>query len=137
MHNKSITIINQVAQLEVLANTLERISYEWNIPMDIILSLNLVIEELVTNIIFYGYDDKNEHEIHIHLSYKNKIIQMQIEDDGKEFNPLLVLEPEMDKTIENSKIGGLGIHFVRKIMDDISYQRSNNKNKLTLTKRVA
>jgi serine/threonine-protein kinase RsbW len=137
MHNKSITIINQVAQLEVLANTLERISYEWNIPMDIILSLNLVIEELVTNIIFYGYDDKNEHEINIHLSYKNKLLQMQIEDDGKEFNPLLVLEPEMDKTIENSKIGGLGIHFVRKIMDDISYQRSNNKNKLTLTKRVA
>lgn len=136
MYKKSITIINQIAQLEILAHTLEKISFEWNISMDIILNINLVLEELVTNIIFYGYDDNNEHVINIDLSYGNKTLKMKIEDDGREFNPLLAVEPEAVRTIENSRIGGLGIHFVRKIMDKISYKRSNNKNSLTLIKNI-
>ena len=136
MAEKVITISNQITQLEVLANAMENISEEWDIPMNISLSLNLVLEELVTNIIFYGYDDKNDHEIIIGLSYDNNIMQLQIEDDGREFNPLLMAEPDLDVAIENRKIGGLGIHFVRKIMDDIIYVRSENKNILTMKKNI-
>lgn len=136
MAEKVITISNQITQLEVLANAMENISEEWDIPMNISLSLNLVLEELVTNIIFYGYDDKNDHEISISLSYDNNIMQLQIEDDGREFNPLLMAEPDLDVAIENRKIGGLGIHFVRKIMDDIIYVRSESKNILTMKKNI-
>jgi anti-sigma regulatory factor (Ser/Thr protein kinase) len=136
MAEKAITISNQITQLEVLANAMENISEEWDIPMNISLSFNLVLEELVTNIIFYGYDDKNDHEIRIGLSYDNNIMQIQIEDDGREFNPLLMAEPDLDVAIENRKIGGLGIHFVRKIMDDIIYLRSENKNILTMKKNI-
>ncbi len=136
MSDKNITIINQLEQLEYLSNTMEMISVEWNIPMSIVLNLNLVLEELVTNIIFYGYEDRDKHEINIKLSYRDKIIKVQIEDDGREFDPLQVPEPTKEKTIEESKIGGLGIHFVRKIMDDITYLRLDNKNRLTLTKLI-
>ena len=136
MAEKAITISNQITQLEVLANAMENISEEWDIPMNISLSFNLDLEELVTNIIFYGYDDKNDHEIRIGLSYDNNIMQIQIEDDGREFNPLLMAEPDLDVAIENRKIGGLGIHFVRKIMDDIIYLRSENKNILTMKKNI-
>ena len=133
---KNITIINQLDQLEYVANIMELISEEWNIPTNIALSLNLVLEELVTNIIFYGYNDNDEHKININLSYVDKIIKVEIEDDGKEFDPLQLPVPALSKTIEESKIGGLGIHFVRKIMDDITYQRLGNKNRLTLTKQI-
>jgi len=136
MADKNITIINQLEQLEYLADTMELISGEWDIPMNIALNLNLVLEEVVTNIIFYGYDDKDEHEININLSYEDNIIMIQIEDDGREFDPLQAPEPDTEKTIEESKIGGLGIHFVRTIMDDIKYQRLDNKNTLTLTKHI-
>ena len=136
MADKNITIINQLEQLEYLADTMELISGEWDIPMNIALNLNLVLEEVVTNIIFYGYDDKDEHEININLSYKDNIIKVQIEDDGREFDPLQAPEPDKEKTIEESKIGGLGIHFVRTIMDDINYLRLGNKNRLTLTKHI-
>ena len=136
MADKNITIINHLDQLEYLAHVLEEISGEWNIPMKIALNLNLVLEELVTNIIFYGYEDKDEHEININLSYKNNTIKVQIEDDGRQFDPLQVPEPDIEKTVEDRKIGGLGIHFVRKIMDDINYLRLDNKNRLTLTKRI-
>ena len=137
MLEKNITIINQVEQLEELAGILETVSEEWDIPMKVSLNLNLVLEELITNIIFYGYDDKNEHLIYIRLYKKDNEIEIQIEDDGKEFNPLLVAEPDIDESIENRKIGGLGIHFVRKIMDDMNYRRSDGKNILTLTKNIA
>lgn len=133
---KNITILNQLDQLEYLANIMEMISEEWNIPTNIALNLNLVLEELVTNIIFYGYDDNDEHKININLAYQDKIIRVQIEDDGKEFDPLKVPIPAIGKTIENSKIGGLGIHFVRNIMDDVNYLRLGNKNRLTLTKHI-
>jgi Anti-sigma regulatory factor (Ser/Thr protein kinase) len=137
MLEKNITIINQVEQLEELAGILETVSEEWDIPMKVSLNLNLVLEELITNIIFYGYDDKNEHRIFIRLYKKDNEIEIQIEDDGKEFNPLLVAEPDIDESIENRKIGGLGIHFVRKIMDGMNYRRSDDKNILTLTKNIA
>ena len=137
MLEKNITIVNQVEQLEDLAGILETVSEEWDIPMKVSLNLNLVLEELITNIIFYGYDDKNEHLIYIRLYKKDNEIEIQIEDDGKEFNPLLVAEPDIDESIENRKIGGLGIHFVRKIMDSMNYRRSDDKNILTLTKNIA
>jgi anti-sigma regulatory factor (Ser/Thr protein kinase) len=136
MDEKKITISNRLDQLEILANALESISGKWDIPMNATLNLNLVLEELITNIIFYGYDDTNEHEINIHLSYHDKIVQIQIEDDGKEFNPLLYAKPDTDLSLDERKIGGLGIHFVRKIMDDITYIRSDNKNRLTMKKNI-
>ena len=137
MLKHNITIVNKITQLEELAKSIETISEEWDLPMTISMNLNLVLEELVTNIIFYGYDDSTEHEINIRMSFSDRAIEMQIEDDGKEFNPLFYKEPNIDGTIEERKIGGLGIFFVRKIMDNITYQRINNKNVLTLLKNIA
>ena len=104
--------------------------------MSLGMNLNLVLEELVTNIIFYGYVDTNEHKIIIDLSRDNSIFRMQIEDDAKEFNPLLMAEPNIENSIEDRKIGGLGIFFVRKIMDTMTYERVDNKNILTMTKTI-
>ena len=137
MAEKILKITNQIAQLEILANTLDNISEEWGIPMNTSLSLNLVLEELVTNIIFYGYDDKDEHQISIHMSYIDHSFQIIIEDDAREFNPLTKAEPDLDADIESRSIGGLGIHFVRQIMDTFTYVRQENKNIVTLTKNIA
>lgn len=137
MAEKILTITNQIAQLEILANTLDSISEEWGIPMNTSLSLNLVLEELVTNIIFYGYEDKDEHQIVIHLSYDDRSFQIVIEDDAREFNPFTRAEPDLDADVENRSIGGLGIHFVRQIMDTFTYTRKENKNIVTLTKNIA
>ncbi|NOU48219.1 MAG: ATP-binding protein [Bacteroidales bacterium] len=136
MAEKVFSINNQLAEIAVIADTLESLSDEWNIPMNITLSLNLVLEELVSNTILYGYDDTDEHKIEIHLSFIDEIVSIQIEDDGREFNPLLVAEVDVDLPIEERKIGGLGIHLVRKIMDEIVYERIDNKNILRLTKNI-
>ena len=137
MFEKKLTIINQISQLEELARFFEEISDEWDLPMSASLNLNLVLEELVTNIIFYGYEDQNKHEITVVVILDNKLINIQLEDDGKEFDPLSIPEPDINLAIEDRKIGGLGIHFVRKIMDKIDYKRLDNRNILTLSKNIS
>ncbi len=136
MFKKEISIKNQLTQLEVLVNELEILSEEWELPMSISLNLNLVLEELITNTIFYGYEDQDEHFIQIEISLENKVITMRITDDGKEFNPLLMAEPDIELSVEERKIGGLGIHFVRKLMDEVTYSRCAEKNILTLKKSI-
>jgi anti-sigma regulatory factor (Ser/Thr protein kinase) len=133
---KHISIVNQLAQLDELAVAIEGISEEWELPMSLSMNLNLVLEELVTNIIFYGYEDTNEHHINIMLDKEDKLITVQIEDDAREFNPLLMAEPNIENSIEDRKIGGLGIFFVRKIMEEVTYKRDGNKNVLTMTKSI-
>jgi serine/threonine-protein kinase RsbW len=137
MAEQEIIIGNQLDQIAVLAEALERLSDEWNIPMGVTLNLNLVLEELVSNIIFYGYDDTNQHIINILLSFDNDTMKMRIEDDGKEFNPLLYAEADINLSIEDRKIGGLGIFFVRKMMDEIHYERRSSKNILNMSKRIS
>ena len=136
MLQHKIIIQNQLSELETIATTLETVGENWDLPMSITLNLNLVLEELITNIIFYGYTDKNEHFIEINIDFDDSRIFLKVEDDGIAFNPLLKEEADISLPVEERAIGGLGIHFVRKIMDTISYERKNEKNILTMIKTV-
>ena len=59
---------------------------------------------------------------------------MLVEDDGKPFNPLEAEDPAVSQDLDSINIGGLGIHLVKKMMDDIDYQRVKGKNRLILKK---
>jgi serine/threonine-protein kinase RsbW len=137
MKEKTITIKNQLEQITLLAEELEILAETWDIPMEMMLSMNLVLEELITNIIFYGYEDTLEHSIHIRFAVDQTMLKIQLEDDAKAFDPLQAPEPKLDQPIEERKIGGLGIHLVRSIMDEVSYQRIDNKNILSMVKDMA
>ena len=100
------------------------------------MEINLVLEELFTNVVFYAFDDKEDHIITLDFMLID-VHQMQIclADDGKPFN---LLEKKMDnvvdKPLEDRKIGGLGIHFVREMMNNVEYRRQDEKNVVILTK---
>ena len=128
------SVKNDLSQLSLIVEKLEEISNYWNLGDDVLFNINLAIEEIFTNIVFYAYDDKEEHEIVFRISRQNNRVIIDVEDDGKEFNPLDNPEPEhIDKPLEEREIGGLGIHFVKTIMNDVRYKRDGNKNILTLT----
>ncbi|UWZ83422.1 ATP-binding protein [Occallatibacter riparius] len=96
----------------------------------------LAIEELVTNCIHYGYEDKGEHTIVITLSVADQTLTMTLEDDGHEFDPLAQGTPDLTGPAEDRPIGGLGIHLLRSLADGMAYERRNGTNRLTLTKRL-
>ncbi len=98
--------------------------------------LNLVIEELFTNIVSYAYRDREEHWILVTISCGDGRLTVRIEDDGIPFNPAAARKPELEGPVENRKIGGLGIHLCKELMNNMQYRRENDRNILTLTKTL-
>ncbi len=110
---------------------------EWEINKDVEFSMNLALEEIVTNIIQHGYNGKEEYPITIRFTLDKHDLRIQVKDGAPEFNPLELPEPEdIGKPLEERNIGGLGIHLVKKFTDNFSYRRSNNKNIITLIKSL-
>lgn len=97
----------------------------------------LAIDELVTNCIKYGYDDAGEHVISILLSVEGETLGIQVIDDGHPFNPLDAPPPDLSADIEDRQEGGLGIFLLRKLSDDIAYERRDGTNCLTISKRIS
>ena len=136
MQTYHLTLLNQVSELDKIIIKLEEISEIWQIPARIVMEINLALEELFTNVVFYAFDDKDPHTIKVEFSLiDDHNMQLRLEDDGKPFN---LLEKNTGETIEQSleerQIGGLGIHFIKEMMGNIEYQRSGNNNIVLLTK---
>ena len=98
--------------------------------------VNLGLEEVVTNILKYGYDDQQEHQIEIALLSADSDLHIEVTDDGHEFNPLQHPEPDANQPLEDREPGGLGISFVRKLFDEVRYRREAGRNILMLRKHV-
>lgn len=95
---------------------------------------DLVIEELVTNTIKYGYDDANAHCVHVSVDFSGNTLTIEVRDDGHEFNPLSRETPDVTLPAEQRDIGGLGIHLVCQMSDDVRYERRDGWNVVTATK---
>jgi anti-sigma regulatory factor (Ser/Thr protein kinase) len=123
-------IKSKIEDLEQMNFTVQGFLEACDIIDQTIFKVNLILEELITNIIKYGFECKEtKQDISIYLSLKIKgKIYIRIEDVGMEFNPLYAPTPEIDLPIEDMKIGGLGIHLVKNIISDIDYQRIDEKN---------
>ena len=70
------------------------------------------------------------------IALDNNLVTIKIEDNGVMFNPLEKVDPDFPENVEDAKIGGLGIHIIRKLMDNVSYEREKGKNRLTMKKNI-
>jgi serine/threonine-protein kinase RsbW len=110
---------------------------EHRVSSDAACLVSLAIEELVTNCIKYGYDDSNDHTVNVVLSVDEGALNLEVIDDGRAFNPLELPAPDMSLALENRPIGGLGIHLLRELADEVRYERRDGTNRLVLTKRMS
>jgi anti-sigma regulatory factor (Ser/Thr protein kinase) len=97
---------------------------------------NLAIEELSTNCIKYGYSDQEVHLITVELEKLPHELILTFIDDGNAFDPLQQLAPDTTLPVEDRPIGGLGLHLLRQMSDDFAYARINEKNQVTLRKKL-
>jgi anti-sigma regulatory factor (Ser/Thr protein kinase) len=131
-----IELKNDLGEIGRLAAELELFCDQEELPVKTCLELNLVLEELVTNTISYGYSDHLSHLIRVDLQRQDDRVKVTIEDDGAEFNPLKAPPPHMSKNIDDLEPGGLGIHLVRELTDEAEYSREDGYNRLVLIKMV-
>lgn len=110
------------------------------LPMKVIFHLTLVLDELVTNIISYGYADFDEHPIDVTIGFQNNEISIRVEDDAEPFNILEdAPDPELEVPLEEREkpIGGMGVHLIKNMVSEIDYKREDGKNILLLTKNIS
>jgi len=132
----TLSLKNTLSELESLRDRLAEFGESASLTPKNIFDLNLVLDELFTNIVCYGQKDDPGCNIEVTLSQDRKTLTLSVEDSGIPFNPLEAEIPDLEKGIEERAVGGMGIHIVKSIVDEIQYQRKGNKNILTLTKRL-
>ena len=134
--NKSFVIENQIEELTSLSGKIDDLAEEWKLSQALAMNMNLVIEEAVSNIIFYAFKDKGKHEIGISVSLNNNQLTIKVTDDGTPFNPLVQKQPDITLPAEERPVGGLGIFLISQMMDKVHYARQKNQNILTLNKSL-
>lgn len=128
-------IANELSELNNIVNAIDNLAHEWKLSAKLTGQLNLVVEEVVSNIMKYAYTDSKEHQITIDFCNEGTCIELKIVDDGAFFNFLEFEDkPDINAPVEEREIGGLGIHIVTTLMDIVDYKRIDNKNILILTK---
>jgi serine/threonine-protein kinase RsbW len=133
---KHFVIENRIEELSSLAEQIDYLSEEWEISPALAMNINLVIEEAVSNIIFYAFNENGKHEIKISILLENNRLIIKIKDDGIPFNPLAQQQPDINLPAEERPVGGLGIFLISQIMDEMNYERNKSENILTLNKSI-
>jgi len=138
MHEGSITIriAADVKEIERLNRLVRQFGELHDVPSRTLYAVNLALDELVTNVVLYGFEDPAGREVLINIATAGSELTASVADDGKEFNPLTVKKPDLNAGLAERDIGGLGIHLVRSLMDHVNYQREDAKNVLTVRKRI-
>src|SRR5579862_1072765 len=99
--------------------------------------LMIVLEELITNLAKYGYRDRPAGSAEVRLQLDESRLILEVVDDGDPFDPLKAPPPDFDAPLEDRAIGGLGVHIMRALADEISYRRAGERNVLQMMRRVA
>jgi len=132
----SVELKNDLTEIVRMSQIIDEFCASNKLPPDTVFALNLSLEEILANFIAYGYDDHNEHVINVRMNLHQGQVYIEVEDDGKPFNPLEVDAPDIDKPLEERPIGGLGIHLVKNHMDSLQYKRKDERNLLIMKKKA-
>jgi sigma-B regulation protein RsbU (phosphoserine phosphatase) len=133
---RSLTLPNDINTIPQLNEFIDTLCEELEIDMATVMSLNLAMEEAVVNVMDYAYPEGTTGEVSIEAVADDTRLYFIISDSGKPFDPTAKADVDTTLSAEERPIGGLGIHLIRQIMDDVSYERKDEKNFLKLSKTL-
>lgn len=129
-------LTNDIAEIDRFGRLLEEFGERNDLPQKLVFQLTLAFDELLTNTISYGFPDGGQHTIKATVALDEERLVAEIIDTGIAFNPLDRETPDTTLAIEDRKIGGLGVHFVRTFMDEVEYRRDGKQNRITMAKSL-
>ncbi len=133
---KELKLKNQVDELVRVNQFVEEIGEELGLDLEMQMNLNLVMEEMVSNVIFYAYPEGKAADIDLVAESDGRELTFVLSDRGKAFDPTLKSDADPDVNPAERSIGGMGIYIVKNIMNEVSYQRLEGQNLLTMTKTI-
>ena len=114
------------------ARQLEKFAGDFSLPPRKAYQLDLIYEELMTNVVKYSYPDSVPHTIQVVLDERNDVLTFTIIHDGSDFNPWLQADPDLSVPLEERQEGGIGIMLARKFAQSVDYQRTDGKSIITV-----
>jgi len=130
---RHLSIVNRVEELSRVLHFVSEIADELKLDEEKRMEMELVLEEMVANVIFYAYPKGVEDTIELTAKSDGHTLTLVVGDHGKAFDPTLTNNINMKENPAERPIGGMGIHIVRNLMNDMHYQRLNGQNLLTMT----
>ena len=127
----SLTLESCQAAIGEASIWVRRLAAQYGVDAERAENLDLCANELVSNIVDYAYAGVHG-KISLELNFGAESVKLVVVDAGPAFNPLEFPTPDLPGSLETAKIGGFGIHLVRKLVDGCCYERHNNHNRLTL-----
>jgi anti-sigma regulatory factor (Ser/Thr protein kinase) len=131
-----ITLTNRPEERQRLHLDLEAFARKHGVPSNALQAADLALEEHLTNVFNHGFEQPEAHAVLIRLRTDPTWFVIEVEDDGKPFNPLAQPEVDISKPLAEKTVGGLGIHLIRQFMDELDYQRVEERNVLTMRKKL-
>jgi len=132
-----LSLRNRKDDLTQLVAWLESLGEKSRWPAPVVINLNLALEEWFVNVVSYAFADTAEHTVQFRCWHEGDLLRLEIEDDGRPFDPTAQAIADTAAGLEQRKIGGLGIHFIRRTMAGMTYRRQGDRNILTLIARLA
>jgi anti-sigma regulatory factor (Ser/Thr protein kinase) len=126
-------VANDISEIARVAALVDSFAANHNLPNSVVVALNVSLDEILNNIISYAYEDARRHDIVVRLELRHGTIEVVVEDDGKPFDPLAVSTPRPQS---ETTVGGVGLHFVRNLMDQLEYAHRDGVNRLRLVKKL-
>lgn len=133
---RHIVLHNDIRQIPQLARFVEDIAVDKKLDQSLTMSLNLALEEAVTNVILYAYPPGADGLVVVEAILSQGRLTFILSDSGGAFDPTGAPEADVSSSLEERPVGGLGIHLVRQIMDSVSYERQGDRNILTMIKNI-
>jgi serine/threonine-protein kinase RsbW len=124
--------------LAVIRAFVEEKASQSGIDKSVIEKIVLAVDEASTNIIkhAYNYDASTEFVVRVLISKEE--FKVLLTDHGKSFDPNQITDPDMPTYLKQRRVGGLGLHLMRHLMDKVEYQKlAGDGNQLILTKKIA
>ena len=133
---RELTFKNEEQELKRVAEFMETVCYELQIDMHVAMKLQVAMEEMVTNVIFYAYPEGISADITLTAESDGEVLTFVLSDSGKPFDPTAKEDADLDVNPMDREQGGMGILIVKNIMNEVSYQRVGEMNQLTMKKKL-
>lgn len=133
---RELTFKNEEQELNRVAEFMETVCDELQLDMHVAMKLQVAIEEMVTNVIFYAYPEGTSADITLTAESDDKELALVLSDSGKPFDPTAKEDADIDVNPMDRDQGGMGILIVKNIMNEVTYQRLGEMNQLTMKKKL-
>jgi anti-sigma regulatory factor (Ser/Thr protein kinase) len=137
VNERRTSVPSEAAQLPVLAQFLQEFWSAADLPPAQSFPFEIALEEIFMNVVMHGTPAGGRPCVEVCLALAGDELTLAVEDEGPPFDPLTVPAPDTQARLEQRQIGGLGVYFVRQLMDAVSYRRVGPRNQLRMTKHLA